>query len=166
MKHFSRIFSRLTRNAKKKEVVPVEEEVQLTVEFSLPIHDATLFPATWLFCPSLDAVRDLMYSHGFSQHETEKALSETAPAFVIPLETENDIRCLVYITPDHEAASMSGLVGLIAHEANHVVMETFKFIGEEAPSAEISAYFQQRVTQTILGDYLDFHNLKDTLQNG
>lgn len=165
MKHYSRIFSRLTRNAKKKEVLPVVvEEPELVVEFALAIHEATIFPSTWLFCPSVDAVRDLMEEHGFTQHETEKAVTETAPAFVIPITTDNDIRCLVYITPEFN--TLSGLVGLIAHEANHVVTETFQFIGEDQPSSELSAYFQQYVTQTILEDYLDFHNLKDNFKNG
>ena len=159
MKRYLKIFSPVMREAKKKE----KKEEELEVVLHLDIHQAHLFPISWIFCPSLEAVKDVIEEHGA---DAGSALPKNdVPAFIIPLESDNDIRCVVYITPNHNN-KVSDLVALIAHEANHVVMEGLKFIGEDEPSIELLAYFQQYVTQSIISDYFDFHNIKDELVNG
>lgn len=160
MKHYSKISCQATR--KKKTVEP---EPELDVEVSLPIHEAVLFPISWLFCPSLEAVKDMLKEHGIDDEgKIANIIRDDVPAFVIPLETDNDMRCIVYITSEGvERNRISDLAALIAHEANHVVMNGLDFIGETEPSDELVAYFQQYVTQTIMSDYFEYHNLEDKL---
>ena len=161
MKHFSKISCQATRKTNKKK----EPEPEIDVKVSLPIHEAVLFPISWLFCPSLEAVKDMLKEHGIEDEgKIASIIRDDVPAFVIPLETDSDMRCLVYITSDGvDRNRISDIIGLIAHEANHVVMEGLDFINETKPSAELVAYFQQYVTQTLTCDYLDYHNIEDKL---
>ena len=107
----------------------------------------------------------MLKEHGIDDEgKIANIIRDDVPAFVIPLETDNDMRCIVYITSEGvERNRISDLAALIAHEANHVVMNGLDFIGETEPSDELVAYFQQYVTQTIMSDYFEYHNLEDKL---
>jgi hypothetical protein len=47
------------------------------------------------------------------------------------------------------------IMGLLVHEAVHVVQEYFRYIGEESPSVEFQAYAIQKVSTLLAHAYLD-----------
>lgn len=151
--------------ARKKQEVIEEDDIEIVI--NLAIHHAGIFPVSWLYAPTLEAVKDLLVEHGITEDDAKDSIRNDCAAFVIPLETDEELRCIVYITPDaKDRPRISDLCGLIAHEANHVVVESMKYISEKEPCGETLAYFQQYVTQTVLSDYLEFHDLKDQFNNG
>lgn len=47
------------------------------------------------------------------------------------------------------------LIGLIAHEATHVVQKCCKFMQDDSPSLEFEAYGVQAITQSLLMKFIE-----------
>lgn len=69
------------------------------------------------------------------------------------LESNDKVTCVVCLN-SVLGHSIEALVGILTHEATHVVDDTFSFIGEKEPSKEFRAYSMQNVTQTLFEELL------------
>lgn len=112
------------------------------------------FPSYWGFCPDEKSWKKQMKLVGCE--------AERYPSF----ETDTTARCTEFITfegkhvvlitlGDFSKRDPVGIVGIIAHEIEHVWQMMKKHMGETNPGTEVEAYVKQDMIMSMLYAYED-----------
>lgn len=93
--------------------------------------------------------KKLNRSEGVWLREGAEAITHT----FINIAGQSQCICLVCIRPDKKE-TIAAVVGLLAHEAYHVVNSRLEQLGEHSPGQEVMAYLIQFVTYRLVNDYI------------
>jgi hypothetical protein len=115
--------------------------------------DRGWLPSYYGFCPSKKAwdreMREL-FPHDKVHEEYPKADGHTAT-----FERDGGQTILVTINEHMDKRAKLSVIGLLAHEAVHVMQRIMKDAGEKKPGVEIEAYAVQSIFQELLKAYCD-----------
>lgn len=117
------------------------------------IYELDIFPCQYIVAKDRQDVIDIFKYFNELFGAQENHTLENTDGVVFHLGKQNNKSTyIVFIDIEKDSISLISKIGLIAHEATHVVQFILEDIGEDNAGREIEAYLIQKIVQNIIDE--------------